>query len=103
MTVLVVSAAAALVVLLVCLRRSPLLTLTCVALLGLGLHSGTVRLPAAITRPAAQLSSSVQAWQHRQTRTLSCDIAQAKVLVYGDESFLDQATRLCSPGDAPQP
>jgi hypothetical protein len=91
--VLLVSAA-----LLVGLRRAPVMTLLSLGLLGLGLHTGVVSMPAAITTPFARADADVHAWQQRQSAALACHVAQAHALIGGDEREMDRADRLCTSG-----
>jgi hypothetical protein len=65
MTILVIAALLASAALLACLRRGTLITLLSVGVLGFGVHTGVLSLPAAVTAPLARASGLVHAWPAR--------------------------------------
>ena len=78
------------------LRRAPLITLLCVGLLGFGLHTGALALPAAITTPVAHADAALHAWQQRQSAALACEIEWTNVLLREDARELDRAEQFCT-------
>jgi hypothetical protein len=80
----------------VCVRRAPLITLLCVGLLGFGLHTGALALPAAITTPYARADAALHLWQQRQSAALACQIEWTNVLLKEDQRQLDRAEQFCT-------
>jgi hypothetical protein len=101
MTILVIATLLALATLLACLRRGPLITLLSVGVLGFGVHTGVLSLPAAITTPLARANADVHAWQQRQSAALACEVTQTRALLGGDERDMNRANWLCAPGTQP--
>jgi hypothetical protein len=78
------------------LRRAPLITLLCIGLIGFGLHTGALALPAAVTTPVAHANATLHAWQQRQSAALACQIEWTNVLMKEDERQLDHAEQFCA-------
>jgi len=63
------------------LRRAPLPTLVVLGLIGLGLHTGALALPPAVTAPVTRADAQLKAWQRRQATRMSCEIVQTNELL----------------------
>jgi Zn-dependent membrane protease YugP len=78
------------------LHRAPMLTLLCIGLFGLAVHTGILTLPAAITTPVHHISSSVRSWQQSESDALVCEAAQASALRAMDNASLERAQNACT-------
>jgi hypothetical protein len=87
--------AAVVVAVLAGLRRSPLLTLIAVALVGAALAHHVLRPPSAVARPIARAHAAVTAWQRQQTIRWVCELRSAQALKSGDDAQLEAALAAC--------
>ncbi len=95
MSLLLISAFLAGIVIAAAARRAPAVTLLAVCALAGANHLGVLPLPAAITTPIARASARVQAWQARQSAKLVCAAAETQALELQSASRLQSADDAC--------
>ena len=95
MTAVLIGGVAALVAIRLALRRAPLTTMLGIGVLGLALHGGVIRLPAAIVAPVTRAHLALQGWQRRQAGDLACQVAATSTLLGTGGSAADRVARGC--------
>jgi hypothetical protein len=85
------------------LRRAPLTTMLGIGVLGLALHAGVIRLPAAIVAPVTRAHLALQGWERRQAGDLACQVAATSTLLGTGGSVADRVARGCGLAASAQP